>query len=140
MKPRTILTLLAISFGLVAGASQALAQANFKAVNGFEAGGVKLPRGEYQVTPKDDTHLTFRLEATGKEFQIPFLKRLPQPNPPKAEPQLVVDAVGNFAPSYTEYMTDYVLAEVWLPGADGYLIHIMKGAHASQVVKGEKAK
>ena len=33
------------------------------------------------------------------------------------------DEVGNFEPSYTEYFTVYVLAEVWLSGQDGYLIH-----------------
>jgi hypothetical protein len=48
--------------------------------------------------------------------------------------------VGNFAPSYTEYVTDYVLAEVWLQGADGFLVHAMKGAHKTQTLKGQKAK
>jgi hypothetical protein len=48
--------------------------------------------------------------------------------------------VGNFEPSYTEYMTDYVLAEFWAPGQNGFLIHAFKGAHQSQIVKGEIAK
>jgi len=30
-----------------------------------------------------------------------------------------------------------VLAEVWLSGEEGYLIHTTKGAHKNQVVKGE---
>ena len=45
--------------------------------------------------------------------------------------------MGDFAPSYTEYMTVYVLAEVWLPGEDGYLIHTTKGAHKNKVVTGQ---
>ena len=41
-------------------------------------------------------------------------RRLPQPNSPLEEPQLIFDVVGNFEPSYTEYVTDFLLAEVWL--------------------------
>ena len=52
------------------------------------------------------------------------------------EPQLVFDRVGNFEPSYTEYFTGYVLAEVWLPGEDGFLMHTTKGTHQTQIVKG----
>ncbi len=98
------------------------------------------PQRRYSVVQKDDSHLTLRQEATGKEFQVPFTKRLAQPSPPLTGPQIVLDVVGNFAPSYTEYVTDYVLAEVWLPGADGFLIHTMKGAHQTQIIKGQKTK
>jgi hypothetical protein len=97
-------------------------------------------KGEYRIAQLDESHLTLRQEATGKEFQIPFTKRLAQPSPPLAEPQLVFDVVGNFVPSYTEYVTDYVVAEVWLPGQDGYLVHTMKGAHQTQTLKGQKAE
>jgi hypothetical protein len=37
-------------------------------------------------------------------------------------------------------VTDYVLAEVWLKGGDGFLVHTMKGAHKTQTIKGQKAK
>ena len=40
----------------------------------------------------------------------------------------------------TEYFTVYVLAEVWLSGQDGYLIHTTKGAHKNQIVKGAATK
>ena len=50
------------------------------------------------------------------------------------------DEVGNFEPSYTEYFTVYVLAEVWLSGQEGYLVHTTKGAHKNQVVKGDLPK
>jgi hypothetical protein len=125
---------------LATGATEALAQSTFTIPYKFQAGDVRLPKGDYSVVQKDDSHLTLRQEATGIEFHIPFTKRLAQPKPPLAEPQLVIDMVGNFAPSYTEYVTDYVLAEVWLPGADGFLIHTMKGAHSSKTIKGQKAK
>ena len=140
MKRLAVWIMAAAAMVLVAGVAEALAQGAFKVPFPFQAGGLKLPRGEYRVVQKDDSHITLRQEATGKEFQVPFTKRLAQPNPPLAEPQLVIDVVGNFAPSYTEYVTDYVLAEVWLQGADGFLIHTMKGAHQTQTVKGQKAK
>jgi hypothetical protein len=140
MKHLTVWAVAATALMLAAPARQALAQGTFKIPFAFQAGGAKLPSGEYRVTQKDDSQITLRQEATSKEFQVPFTKRLAQPNPPLAEPQLVFDVVGNFAPSYTEYVTDYVLAEAWLPGADGFLVRTFKGAHKTQVVKGAKAK
>ena len=140
MKRLAVWAVAAMALVLLAGAPQAFAQGSFKIPFTFKAGGTSLPKGEYSVVPKDDSHLTLRQESTGKEFPVPFTKRLPQPSPALAEPQLVFDVVGNFAPSYTEYVTDYVLAEVWLEGKDGFLIHIMKGAHTTQTIKGEKAK
>lgn len=140
MKRKVICGIAVAAFALLAAARPARAQATFKLPNPFQAGDLKLPRGEYRFAQKDDAHLTLRQESTGKVFQIAFTKRLAQPNPPHSDAELVIDAVGNFAPSYTEYVTDYVLAEVWLPGGDGFLIHTMKGAHQSQTIKGQKAK
>ena len=140
MKRLAIWAVAAMALILLAGVPQAFAQGSFKIPFTFQAGGTSLAKGEYSVVPKDDSHVTLRQESTGKEFQVPFTKRLPQPSPALADPQLVFDVVGNFAPSYTEYVTDYVLAEVWLQGADGFLIHTMKGAHTTQTIRGEKAK
>ena len=130
----------AMALALIAGATRAFAQGTFKIPFTFQAGSAKHPAGQYWVAQKDDGQITLRQEATGKEFQVPFTKRLAQPSPPFAEPQLVFDVVGNFAPSYTEYVTDYVLAEVWLQGADGFLVHTLKGAHKTQIIKGQKPK
>jgi hypothetical protein len=126
-------------FGLALGGAQSFAQSTFKIPYTFKVGNASLPKGDYTVAPKDDSHIALRQESTGKEIEVPFTQRLPQPTPPLTEPQLVFDMVGNFAPSYTEYVTDYVLAEVWPQGADGFLVHTMKGAHKTQVVKGQKA-
>jgi hypothetical protein len=129
-----------VMLAVVLGAgSLAYAQATFKIPFKFEAGGKKFPVGEYRVARKDDGLITLRLESTGKEVDVPYTQKLAQPNPPIEEPQLVFDAVGNFEPSYTEYFTVYLLAEVWLPGEDGLLIHTTKGAHQNHVVKGQKA-
>ena len=140
MKRLAFWAVTATALALIAEAPEAFAQATFKVPFTFQACGVTHPAGQYWVAPKDDGQITFRQEATGKEFQVPFTKRLAQPSPPLAEPQLVFDVVGNFVPSYTEYVTDYVLAEVWLQGADGFLVHTMKGAHKTQILKGQKAK
>ena len=140
MKRLAVWVVAVTALTLVAGASGAFAQGMFKVPFPFEAGGTKVPKGEYRVAQKDDGHITLRQEATGKEFQVSFTKRLSQPSPPLEEPQLVFDVVGNFAPSYSEYVTDYVLAEAWLQGADGFLVHTMKGAHKTQTIKGQKAK
>ena len=140
MKRLVIWTVAAMALALVMGVPEVFAQGTFKIPYPFQAGSAKLPKGDYTIIQKDNAQLTLRQESTGKEFPVPFTKRLPQPKPPLAEPQLVFDMVGNFAPSYTEYVTDYVLAEVWLPGADGFLVHTMKGAHKTQTIKGQKAK
>jgi len=140
MKRFAIWLAAATALVLVAGAAEGFAQSTFKVPFPFQAGDIKLPKGEYSVAQKDDGHLTLRQEATGKEFPVAFTKRLPQPSPALAEPRLVFDVVGNFVPSYTEYVTDYVLAEVWPAGAEGFLVHTLKGAHQTQIVKGRQAR
>jgi hypothetical protein len=139
MKRLVILAIVAFTFVLIAGSIVTYAQGTFKIPFKFEAGGKKFPPGEYWVAQKGDGQIALRKEPNGTEIPIPFTQRLPQPTPPLDEPQLVFDAVGNFEPSYTEYFTDYLLAEVWLPGEDGFLVHTTKGAHQNQTVKGQKA-
>jgi hypothetical protein len=140
MKHLAVMSVVRLAFALIAGVSLTYAQATFKIPFKFEAGGNKLPPGEYWISQKDDGQLTLRQESTGKEFPIPFTKRLAQPNPPAEEPQLVFDMVGNFEPSYTEYVTDYVLAEVRFVGEDGFLVHTTKGAHQQKTVTGQVTK
>jgi hypothetical protein len=140
MKRLVVLSVLAFVFVLIAGSTVTYAQGTFNIPFKFEAGGKKFPPGAYWVAQKGEGQITFRREPNGEEVQIPFTSRLTQPSPPLEEPQLVFDMVGNFEPSYTEYVTDYVLAEVWLPGEDGFLVHTTKGAHQNQTVKGLRAK
>ena len=126
-------------FALVANVTAAYAQGTFKVPFEFRAGGKKLAAGEYSVAQKGDGQIVLRKEPGGAETAVAFTQRLPQPAPPLEEPQLVFDEVGDFAPSYTEYMTVYVLAEVWLPGEDGFLIHTTKGAHKNKIIKAQSA-
>jgi hypothetical protein len=140
MRSLVVLVVLGFALGLIAGSTMAYAQGTFKIPFRFEAAGKKFPAGDYRVATKEDGKISLRKEPNGEEIQVSFIQRLEQPKPPIEEPQLVFDVVGNFEPSYTEYITEYVLAEVWLPGEDGFLIHSTKGAHQRQTLKGEKAK
>lgn len=140
MKRLVALAIVAFTFALMAGSTVAYAQGIFKIPFKFEAGGKKFLPGEYLVAQKGDKQIALRMGLNGEEILIPYIQRLEQPKPPFQEPKLVFDVVGNFEPSYTEYVTDYLLAEVWLPGEDGFLIHTTKGAHQNQTIKGQKSK
>jgi hypothetical protein len=139
MKRLIKFAVLAAAFAFGANVAAAYGQSTFKIPFEFKAGGKKLPAGEYTVAQKGDGQIVLMKLPGSAETAVPFTQRLPQSTPPLAEPQLVFDEVGDFAPSYTEYMTVYVLAEVWLPGTDGFLIHTTKGAHKSQTIKAQKA-
>jgi hypothetical protein len=129
MKRPIVLVVAALVFSL-AGTSVCFAQGTFKVPFTFQAGDKKFPAGDYRIARKGNEQISLRQEPNGGEVVITVLKTLAQPNPPLTEPQLIFDVVGNFEPSYTEYVTDYVLAEVWLPGQDGSLLHVTKGAHS----------
>jgi len=132
---RNSIQIAALVLLLVALATSAAAQTAFKVPFAFQAGGKKLAAGEYAVLKVADGLLTLRQEATGKEFPVPFTERLAQPAPPLAVSQIVFDEVGDFVPSYTEYVTVYLLSEVWFPREDGYRTHTTKGAHKTRIIK-----
>jgi hypothetical protein len=137
MTHRAVLTLLLAVVAVVTASVPAHAQATFKIPFPFESGGKKLPAGDYLVTKTGDAQLTFRQVSTGKETVLPFTEPLKPAAPPAGESRIVFDETGAFEPSYTEYFTIYVVAEVWLSAREGYLVHVTKGAHKAKVVAGE---
>lgn len=139
MKRIIVWPVVALAFLLFAGGTAAFAQGIFKIPFKFEAGGKKFPAGDYWIGPKGEGQIAIRQESKGIEVVIPYLQKLAPPETPPAEPWLDFYVVGNFEPSYTEYVTDYVLSEVWLSGQDGFLIRSMKGTYKHQIVKGQKA-
>jgi hypothetical protein len=139
MKRFVILAVAALAVNLIAPSADLCAQSTFKIPFKFKAAGKNYAQGEYGVAQKGDAQIALRKLPDGEEILIPFTQRLAQPVPPVEEPQIVFDMVGNFEPSYTEYVTEYVLAEVWFPGQEGFLIHTTKGAHQNKIIKGEKA-
>jgi hypothetical protein len=46
--------------------------------------------------------------------------------------------VANFEPSYTEYVTEYLLAEVWLTGKGGFLVLAGERSEYKKSVEGIK--
>lgn len=140
MKRQAMATGMALALLLVGGVGAALAQASFQVPFPFQAGGKKLPAGAYALSKTAEGGLILRQELTGKETPVAVLERIARPAPPLGGPRLVFDEVGDFAPSYTEYITVYVLSEAWLAGEDGYRTHVTKGAHKTKAVDGEAAK
>ena len=140
MRRLAVLPIVIAALALAAAAAPAEGQAVFKVPFNFESGGKKLPAGDYLVTKTAEGQVTFQQVSTGKESLLPFTEKLTPAGPAGAEPRLVFDEVGNFEPSDTEYFTVYVLAEVWLSGESGVLIHTTKGAHKTRIVVGEPAK
>lgn len=140
MKRRMMILGAALAVLLAGAVVRAQAQTAFKIPFDFRAGAAKLAKGDYAVALKADGSIVLKQESTGKEVAIPVLKTLEQPKPPLAAPRLVFDEVGDFAPSYTEYITVYVLSEVWLPGRDGLQVHVTKGAHKTKAVDGPAGK
>ena len=123
----------------LAGGALAFGQSSFKIPFGFIAGGKKLPAGDYIFVLKGSDQISLKKGPDGTEILVTFTGRLEVPATPPVEPQLIFDMVGNFEPSYSEYITDHVLAELWLPGEKGYLVRAMKGAHQHKTVTGQKA-
>jgi hypothetical protein len=140
MKRQATATVVALTLILVAGVASVFAQAAFKVPFPLQAGGKKLAAGDYAVIRAADGGLALRQGSTGKEIPLTVLERIPRSEPPVPGPRLVFDEVGDFAPSYTEYITVYLLSEVWLPGEDGYRVHVTKGAHKTKEIKGDAVK
>ncbi len=111
-------------------------QAVFKVPFEFRVADTKIRAGEYWFGFNKEGKLILRQINSGKELEIPILERLSPPEKPPVEPRLVFDEVGDFAPSYTEYYTVYLLSEIWLSAKDGYLIHATKGTHKERTITG----
>lgn len=112
----------------------------FKIPFEFRAAGKKIPAGEYWFGFNQAGRLILRQTASGKELELQVLEKIAPPEQPADEPRLVFDEVGDFAPSYTEYFTVYVLSEIWLSAGEGFLIHTTKSAHKEKIITGSPAR
>ena len=140
MKRQAMATGMALALLLVGGLVSAFAQASFQIPFPFQAGGKKLPAGAYTLSKTAEGALVVRQDETGKETSVAFIERIAQPAPAIAGPRLIFDEVGDFAPSYTEYITVYILSEAWFEGEDGFRTHVTKGAHRTKMVMSAAAK
>ena len=140
MKPLIIPATLGFVFVLFFGTSAAYTQATFKIPFKFEVEGKTFPQGNYWIAQKEEGKIILRRETGGEEASIFIIEKLIQPDPPVEEPQLVFDMVANFEPSYPEYVTEYLLAEVWLTGEDGFLVLAGERAEYHKSIKGMKSE
>lgn len=140
MKRLIILVALVLVFKLFLGSSVAYSQTTFKIPFKFEVEDKSFPPGNYLIAQKEEGKITLRREAGGEEILIPVIKKLEQSDPPIEDPQLIFDMVANFEPSYTEYVTEYLLAEVWLTKNDGFLVLAGERAEYNKSVKGVKSE
>ncbi len=129
---------LVLAICLILGIAMTYAQSSFKIPFKFEAGDKSFPPGNYRVSQEKDGMITLRREPEGEEMLLTFVEKLSQPETPVEEAQLVFDMVGNFEPSYTEYVTDYLLSEVWMSPKEGFLVLTTKGAHDHKIIKEQK--
>lgn len=140
MKRLITLAAMGLVFVLFLGSGAAFCQATFKIPFKFEVEGKSFPPGNYWIAQKEDGKIILRRETGGEEASIPIIEKLAQPDPPVEGPQLIFDMVANFEPSYTEYVTEYLLAEVWLTGKDGFLLLAGERSEYNKSVEGMKAK
>ncbi len=91
----------------------------------FMVGAKTLPAGEYTFTAVNNDQ-EFRVQGQGKEGSlVNVITRLAGSTHMTAEDaHLVFDVVGD----------KYILAEVWIPGIDGYVVQVTKGAHTHKVI------
>lgn len=140
MKHLIILAALVFVFILFFGNSVAYSQATFKIPFKFEVEGKSFPPGNYRIAQKEEGKITLQGETGGEEVLIPIIEKLALSTTPITEPQLIFDMVANFEPSYTEYVTEYLLAEVWLTDKDGFLMLAAERSEYQKSVKGVKTK
>ncbi len=91
----------------------------------FTAGKTVLPPGEYNFTAVNNDQ-EIRIQGEGKNAAIVnVITRLAgEIHTTPQDAHLVFDEVGN----------NYTLAEIWIPGQDGYVVQITKAKHGHKVL------
>ena len=136
MKRFIVLIGLVLVFKLLLGSGFAYSEVTFNIPFKFEIGDKSFSKGNYAVSLKEEGKILLRAEKDGQEILIPVIKKLEKQDPPITESQLIFDMVANFEPSYTEYVTEYLLAEVWLTENEGFLVLSGERAEYTKTVKG----
>jgi hypothetical protein len=119
----------AVAFALLAGAGAVFAR-DTTTVNvpfKFTVDKTVMPAGMYEITVDDQAGTIALSPPSGRQVVAPFISRLGE-RQQITTAEFVFDAVQG----------SYMLSELWLPGADGYLISAMKQPHTHQVIKAEK--
>jgi hypothetical protein len=121
----SLLTLL--TAGLVYGQSKVLkADIPFA----FNSAGKTLPAGPYEFFA-DSGKATMRIVGAGKGNAVLALvqtRMAAEIHTTQNDSHVVFDKVGDV----------YTLSEVWVPGQDGWMLHLTKGKHEHKVVDAPK--
>ena len=126
---------LATALAIVAATAVLDAQMTVSVPFKFEAGGKPFPAGEYSIELRPDGSVGLRAAPTGVEIVIAAKEK--QKRPARVEaPEIVFDMVGNFEPSFSEYVADYLLSEIWLPDGNGVVVLTTTGKHDHRTVTG----
>jgi hypothetical protein len=140
MKRKILLTISGLVFFFFLGSHFIYSQATFKIPFKFEAGGKDYPAGDYKIALKEDGKISL-LKVTGDmEIEVSVIKKLEKSDEPVEPPQIIFDMVANFEPSYTEYVTEYLLAEVWFTDKEGLLVLDGERAEYKKNIKGTAEK
>jgi hypothetical protein len=118
----SLLTLL--TAGFVYGQSR-LTKANVPFA--FNVEGKTLPAGQYEFIPDTDTGSMRVIPAAGKGpavLTLVMTRMAESIHTTSNDSHVVFDKVG-------DVMT---LSEVWIPGQDGFMLHLTKGKHEHRVV------
>jgi hypothetical protein len=96
----------------------------------FTVGSKLLPAGEYDFN-RDALDTAIRVVSVkpGQDADVLVVTRLAaEIHHSQRDSHIVFDKVGD----------KYILAEFWIPEADGYLLNITKGQHTHRTVMGSK--
>ncbi len=97
----------------------------FVAGTGFKT----FPAGTYDLTQPSPQVLVLRGPGPkGVVVEVQVMTRLANPSAPITESKVVFDKVGD----------QYYISEVWVPGADGFLVGAARDVHTHQTIKAKK--
>jgi hypothetical protein len=122
----------AVVVGLALSGTVALAQMSRVSVTlefAFSASGKEMPAGRYMVEAQPGRVTIQPQGGNGSPIVMPVITRLGR-HDNDAEPELVFDKIDG----------KFLLSEVWLPGADGYLLLATSTEHDHAVHGGPKAR
>jgi hypothetical protein len=127
--PLRILVVL-LAYAVMCGATIAAAQdgLTFDTSFAFRLGTQVHQPGNYVVRVTNSEMELTVTSAKGAANQAAVVTRLAEPDSQMSEGRVVFDKVGDV----------YYLSEVWIPGSDGYLLHVTKEKHTHVKVKAIK--
>lgn len=132
MSFRTLLRIAAVALAVAftAGPSIAYAQEalSIDAPFAFKVGASAFPAGKYGLQPNDKEMSMKITPPKGAAAVVSVVTRLGTLEPLPAEAKVVFDKVGEV----------FYLSEIWIPGFDGYLVHVTKEKHTHVTVNANK--